>query len=74
MTDKTLEIKTKLQNISNALGYCETDMSYLSAKLAPPYGDGRTHYVLIQSLDRISRLREYLKHQEDDLRRDLMSL
>lgn len=74
MTDKTVEIKTKLQNISNELGCGETDLSYLSAKLAPPYGASRTHDVLIQSLDRVSRLREYLKHQEDDLRRDLMSL
>lgn len=74
MTDKTLAIKSKLQNISNELGGGETDMSYLSAKLAYPYGDSRVHDVLIQSLDKISRLREYLKHQEDDLRRDLMSL
>lgn len=74
MTDKTLAIKSKLQNISNELGGGETDMSYLSAKLAYPYGDSRAHDVLLQSLDRISRLREYLKHQEDDLRRDLMSL
>lgn len=74
MTDQNLTLKTKLQNISNELGCGETDMSYLSAKLAPPYGDGRAHDVLIQSLDRISRLREYLKHQEDDLRQDLMSL
>lgn len=74
MTNKTLEIKTKLQNISNELGGGETDMSYLAAKLAYPYGDRRAHDVLLQSLDRISRLREYLKHQEDDLRRDLMGL
>lgn len=74
MTNKTLEIKAKLQNISTELGGGETDMSYLSAKLTPPYGDSRTHDVLIQSLDRISQLREYLKHQEDDFRRELMSL
>lgn len=74
MTDKTLEIKTKLQNISRELGCGETDMSYLSAKLAHPYGDSRAHDVLIQSLDRISRLREYLKRQEDSLRRDLCQL
>ncbi|WP_270441152.1 hypothetical protein [Acidaminococcus provencensis] len=74
MTDKTLVIKSKLQNISNELGGGETDMSYLAAKLAPPYGDGRTHDVLIQSLDRISRLREYLKRQEDCLRAELMGL
>ena len=67
MTNKTLEIKIKL-------GGGETDMSYLAAKLAHPYGDRRAHDVLLQSLDRISRLRDYLKRQEDCLRAELMGL
>ncbi|WP_337740190.1 hypothetical protein [Acidaminococcus timonensis] len=74
MTNKTLEIKAKLQNISTELGGGETDMSYLAAKLAHPYGDRRAHDVLLQSLDRISRLRDYLKQQEDCLRAELMGL
>ena len=65
MTNKTLEIKTRLQNISNELGGGETDMSYLSAKLAYPYGDSRAHEVLLQSLDRISRLRDDVLQADD---------
>lgn len=65
MTDKTLAIKSKLQNISNELGGGETDMSYLAAKLAHPYGDRRAHDVLLQSLDRISKLREHLYGRKD---------
>lgn len=74
MTDKTLAIKSKLQNISNELGGGETDMSYLAAKLAHPYGDRRAHDVLLQSLDRISKLRERLKNEENAISRELSCL
>lgn len=74
MTDKTLVIKSKPQNISNELGGGETDMSYLAAKLAHPYGDRRAHDVLLQSLDRISRLRERLKNEENVISRELSCL
>ena len=74
MTDKTLVIKSKLQNISTELGGGETDMSYLAAKLAHPYGDRRAHDVLLQALDRISKLRERLKNEENAITKELSCL
>lgn len=74
MTSKTLNIKTRLQNLSNTLGEGESDFSYMASKLTTTDGDARLHDVLIQSLDRISKMREQLKHEEDGMRKELNCL
>lgn len=74
MKENTHRIKSMLQNIGSEFGDAETDFSYLPAKLTDKSGDARLHGVLLQSLDRISRMREFLKHQEESLRRELMNL
>lgn len=74
MTSRTLNIKTRLQNLSNTLGEGESDFSYMASKLTAADGDARLHDVLIQALDRISKLRERLKNEENAITKELSCL
>ncbi len=74
MNDTLLELKVNLQNISNALGTAEAEFAYLSMKINPPATRSQEHDVLIQALDRISKLRERLKNEENVISRELSCL
>jgi hypothetical protein len=70
----SLEIKTHLQNLSNEMGCVETELSYMAAKLNPSSTRSQKHDVLIQALDRISKLRERLKNEENAITKELSCL
>ncbi len=74
MNDSLLELKVNLQNISNALGTAEAEFAYLSMKINPAATRSQEHDVLIQALDRISKLRERLKNEENVISRELSCL
>lgn len=74
MNDTLLELKVNLQNISNELGTAEAEFAYLSMKINPSSTRSQKHDVLIQALDRISKLRERLKNEENAISRELSCL
>lgn len=74
MNDTLLELKVNLQNISNALGTAEAEFAYLSMKIKPSSTRSQEHDVLIQVLDRISKLRERLKNEENAITKELSCL
>lgn len=74
MNDTLLKLKVNLQNISNELGTAEAEFSYLSVKLKPSSTRSQKHDVLIQALDRISKLRDRLKNEENAISKELSCL
>lgn len=74
MNDTLLELKVNLQNISNELGTAEAEFAYLSIKINTAATRSQKHDVLIQALDRISKLRERLKNEENAISRELSCL
>lgn len=67
-------LKGRLQNLSTELGTAEAEFSYLSVKIRPNSTRETQHEVMIQALDRISRLRERLKNEEGIIGRELTRL
>lgn len=74
MNDTLLDLKVNLQNISNELGTAEAEFAYLSTKINPTATRSQEHDVLIQALDRISKLRERLKNEENAITKELSCL
>jgi len=69
-----LQVKGILQNLGDKTGCAETEFSYLSVKLKPSSTRSQKHDVLIQALDRISKLRERLKNEENAITKELSCL
>ena len=74
MIEEQRELKGRLQKISNELGTAEAEFSYLSVKLKPSSTRSQKHDVLIQALDRISKLRDRLKNEENAITKELSCL
>lgn len=74
MIEEQRELKGRLQNISNELGTAEAEFSYLAVKIKPSSTRSQKHDVLIQALDRISKLRERLKNEENAITKELSCL
>lgn len=68
------ELKGRLQNLSNDLGSVEADFSCMAFKLRPTSNASQKHDILIQTLDKISKLRERLKQEEEFFTRELSRL
>jgi|GEM_PF-708564 len=68
------ELQGRLQNLSTELGTAEAEFAHLSVKIRPNSTRETQHEVMIQALDRISRLRERLKNEEGIIGRELSRL
>jgi hypothetical protein len=74
MSEEYLGLKVHLQNLSNEAGRFEADLSCMAYKIRPDSRKDTVHDVLIQSLGRISEVREKLKKEEESLTQVLMGL